>query len=226
VNHLSQEIAVEEPEVMLGTFDVHSTPATVLFYSRASHSFISQAFVRIHRIHLCAMKNPILVNSPGGSMLASYRCLPISLILRGVEFKVSPIVLRTAGIDLILGMDWMMQQQAEIQCKEKSVVLTTPKEDRIRVDVKVQKQETATVNQLNDGANKEDSVVEEFPDVFPEELPGMPPDRDIEFIIELLPGTASIAKHPYRMGVDELEELKKQIKELQDKGFIRPSSSP
>jgi hypothetical protein len=130
---------VEEPEVMLGTFDVHSTPATVLFDSGASHSFISQSFVRIHRIHLCAMKNPILVNSPGESMPASYRCLLISLILRGVEFKVSPIVLRTAGIDLILGMDWMMQQEAEIQCKGKSVVLTTLKGDRIRVDVKVQK---------------------------------------------------------------------------------------
>jgi hypothetical protein len=205
---------VEEPEVMLGTFNVHSTPATILFDSGASHSFISQSFVRIHRIHLCAMKNPILVNSPGGSILASYRCLPISLILRGVEFKVSPIVLRTAGIDLILGMDWMIQQQAEIQCKGKSVVLTTPKGDRIRVDVKVQKQETAIVNQLNDGANKEDQVMEEFSDVFPKELPGIPPDRDIEFIIELLPGTAPITKRPYRMGVDELEELKKQIKEL------------
>jgi hypothetical protein len=83
------------------------------------------------------MKNPILVNSPGGSMPASYHCLPISLILRGVEFKVSPIVLRTAGIDLILGMDWMMQQEVEIQCKGELVVLTTPKGDRIRVDVKV-----------------------------------------------------------------------------------------
>ena len=61
---------------------------------------------------------------------------------------------------------------------------------------------------------------------FPDELPGMPPDRDIEFIIELLPGTAPIAKRPYRMGVNELEELNKQIKELQEKGFIRPSSSP
>jgi hypothetical protein len=128
---------VEELEVMLGTFDVHSTPATVLFDSRASHSLISQSFVRIHRIHLCAMKNPILVNLPGGSMPASYRCLPISLNLRRVEFTVSPIVLRTAGIDLILRMDWMMQQQAEIQCKDKSVVLTTPKGDRIRVEVKV-----------------------------------------------------------------------------------------
>ena len=69
-------------------------------------------------------------------------------------------------------------------------------------------------------------MVDEFPNVFPDDLPGMPPDRDIEFIIELLPRTAPIAKRPYRMGVNELEELKKQIKELQEKGFICPSSSP
>ena len=67
----------------------------------------------------------------------------------------------------------------------------------------------AVVNQLNDDASQQDHVVEEFPDVFLEDLPGMPPDRDIEFVIELLPGTAPIAKRPYRMGVKELEELKK-----------------
>jgi hypothetical protein len=64
---------------------------------------------------------------------------------------VSPIVLRTAGIDLILGMDWMIQQQAEIQCKGKLVVLTTPKGDRIRVDVKVQKQETQKCTETRSG---------------------------------------------------------------------------
>jgi hypothetical protein len=69
-------------------------------------------------------------------------------------------------------------------------------------------------------------VIQEYPDVFAEELPGMPPDRDIEFLIELLPGTPPIFKRPYRMLVNELIELKKQIAELQDKGFIRPSSSP
>jgi hypothetical protein len=104
--------------------------------------------------------------------------------------------------------------------------MTTPKGDRISVEVIVQKQQTATVNQLNDGADKEDPVVDEFPNVFPDELSGMSLDCDIKFIIELLPRTAPIAKRPYRMGVDELEELKKQIKELQDKGFIHPSSSP
>jgi hypothetical protein len=69
-------------------------------------------------------------------------------------------------------------------------------------------------------------VVQDFPDVFLEELPGMSPDRNIEFLIELLPGTPPISKRPYRMPVNELVELKKQIAELQAKGFIRPSSSP
>jgi hypothetical protein len=101
-----------------------------------------------------------------------------------------------------------------IQYKEKAVALTTPKGDRISVAMVVQKQQTATMNWLDDIANSEDLVVDELPDVFPGDLPGMPPDRDIEFIIELLPGTTPISKRPYRMGVNELEELKKQIKEL------------
>jgi hypothetical protein len=66
----------------------------------------------------------------------------------------------------------------------------------------------------------------EYPDVFPDELPGMPPDRDAEFVIELQPGTAPISKRPYRMLTKELAELKNQLQELLDKGYIRPSSSP
>jgi hypothetical protein len=69
-------------------------------------------------------------------------------------------------------------------------------------------------------------LVRDFPDVFPEELPGMPPDREVEFVIDLLPGTAPISKRPYRMSVEELKELKKQLTELQEAGYIRPSSSP
>jgi hypothetical protein len=69
-------------------------------------------------------------------------------------------------------------------------------------------------------------VVCEYPDVFPEELPGMPPDRDIEFIIELIPGTTPIAQRPYRMNPQELEELKKQLADMLSKGLICPSTSP
>jgi hypothetical protein len=69
-------------------------------------------------------------------------------------------------------------------------------------------------------------VVREFADVFPKELPGMPPDRDVEFVIELQPGTAPISKRPYRMPPKELAELKTQLQEFLYKGYIRPSSSP
>jgi hypothetical protein len=68
-------------------------------------------------------------------------------------------------------------------------------------------------------------VVCEFPDVFPDELPGLPLDRDVEFGIELIPGIAPISRRPYRMPPDELAELKKQLEELLEKGFIRPSKS-
>ena len=85
---------------------------------------------------------------------------------------------------------------------------------------------THTVNQV-EGRNLADIlVVCEYPDVFPEDLPGMPPDRDVEFAIELQPGTAPISRRPYRMPPNELAELKKQLQELLDKGYIRPSTSP
>jgi ribonuclease HI len=82
------------------------------------------------------------------------------------------------------------------------------------------------VNQLNGTALEDIRVVCDYPDVFPEELPGMPPDRDVEFVIDLLPGTAPISQRPYRMSSDQLQELKAHIKELMGKGFIRASSSP
>ena len=69
-------------------------------------------------------------------------------------------------------------------------------------------------------------VIKEFADVFPEEIPGLPPKRDIDFTIELLPGVAPVSRAPYRMSVPELTELKMKIQELLDKNYIRPSVSP
>ena len=82
------------------------------------------------------------------------------------------------------------------------------------------------INSLTGVVQEEVPIVKDYPDVFPEELPGMPPDRDIEFLIELLPCTGPISKRPYRMPANDLEEIKKQIKELLEKGYIRRSSSP
>jgi hypothetical protein len=83
----------------------------------------------------------------------------------------------------------------------------------------------AKVSQLDAGQGPEVPVVSEFSNVFPEELPGMPPDRDIEFMIELMSGTTPIYKSPYRMATPKLAELKEHIKELLEKRFIHPSSS-
>ncbi|GKG30696.1 hypothetical protein Tco_0423184, partial [Tanacetum coccineum] len=69
-------------------------------------------------------------------------------------------------------------------------------------------------------------VVQDFPEVFPEDLPGIPPTRQVEFQIDLIPGAALVARAPYRLAPSEMKELSDQLKELSDKGFIRPSSSP
>jgi hypothetical protein len=128
-------------------------------------------------------------------------------------------------------MDWLSKYKVLIDCAKKSVKMTTPEGKEmefIAESVVTAKCVTncAKVNQLDASQGSEVPVVNEFPDVFPEELSGMPPDRDIKFVIELKPGTAPIHKTPYRMATPELAELKEHVKELLEKGFIRPSSSP
>jgi hypothetical protein len=82
------------------------------------------------------------------------------------------------------------------------------------------------LNQLDAASTMDVRTVSEFPDVFPEKLPGMPRDREIEFVIELVPGTAPIFKRPYRVAANQLAKLKEQLQELLDKGYIHPSASP
>jgi hypothetical protein len=133
--------------------------------------------------------------------------------------------LDSKGKDIILGMDWLSKYDRVIQCAKKAVRFTKKDGTTIKfVDV-VQVDQASMLSQMKVTTLKEILVVQEYPDVFPEELSGMPPDRDIEFLIELLPGTPPISKRPYRMPINELVELRKQLAKLHAKGFIRPSSS-
>jgi hypothetical protein len=136
------------------------------------------------------------------------------------------ILLDSKGIDIILGMDWLSKYDKVIQCTKKAVRLTKKDGTTIKFIAAVQVDQASMPSQMKVTDLEEILVVQEYPDVFLEELSGMPPDRDIEFLIELLPGTPPIYKRPYRMPVHELVELKKQLAELQAKGFIHPSSSP
>jgi hypothetical protein len=124
-------------------------------------------------------------------------------------------------------MPWLRKAKAIIHYAKGTVELTSSIGERFEVEITVTTSTRRAVFLL-DGKFFGDNirVVRDFPDVFPEELSGMPPEREVEFVIDLLPGTAPISKRPYRMSIEELKELKKQLTELQEAGYIRPSSSP
>jgi hypothetical protein len=134
--------------------------------------------------------------------------------------------LESKGIDIILGMDWLRKYDGVILCAKRAIRLTKEDGTILEFSATIPVEQVSLLNRVQGTSLNEIGIAQEYPDVFPEELPGMPLDHDIEFIIELLPGTPPISKMSYRMPVNELVELKKQIAELQSKGFICPSSSP
>jgi hypothetical protein len=222
------EEAQEAPDVVIGMFLVNDTSAVVMFSFRASHSFISAAYVGKHNLPLALLRCQMTVSSPGGDMFARQLCLKVNLKIRGINFVANLIVLESKGIDVILRMDWLSKYKVLVNCTKKSIKLTTPKGKEMEfvaepVVTAKGVANRAQVNQLDTSQGFEVPVVNEFPDVFPEELPGMPLDRDIKFVIELKPGTSPIYKTPYRMATPKLAELKEHIKELLKKGFIHPS---
>jgi hypothetical protein len=156
--------------------------------------------------------------------------LKVNLKIREVDFIANLIVLDSKGIDVILGMDWLSKHKGLIDYAKKSIKLTTPdgKElEYVRESVVTAKGAANHVKlkKLDVSQGPVVPVVNEFPDVFPEKLSGMPPDRDIEFVIDLVPSTAPIYKRPYRMVTQQLAELKEHINELLEKGYIHPISS-
>jgi hypothetical protein len=213
--------------MVIGTFSVNNISAVVLFYSRASHSFISATYVEKHNLPIALLRCQMIVSSLGGDMPARQLCLKVNLKIKGVDFVTNLIVLGSKGIDVILSMDWLCKHMVLIDCTKKSVKLTTPdgKELEYVTEPVVTAKgigNRAKITQLDASQGSEVPVVNEFPDVFHEELLGMPPDQDIE----LKPGTTPIYKTPFRMTTPELAEWKEHIRELLEKGFIHPSSSP
>jgi hypothetical protein len=139
--------------------------------------------------------------------------------------------MESKGIDVILVIDWLSKHKVLIDCAKKSIKLTTPDGKEIEyvtepVVIGKGAANRVKLNQLNANQRPVALVVNEFPDVFPDELLGMPPDRDIEFVIDLMLATAPIYKIPYRMATQKLVELKEHIAELLEKDYIHPSSSP
>jgi len=139
------------------------------------------------------MRRAMIVQIPGSKTRASLSCSEVPIVIHGVEFPADLIVLGTEGIDVVLGMNWLSRYQGRIDCTERTVNLTSA--DGVRI-VYTDKEGTARSfchQSVSVPSLEEVKVVCEFPDVFPKKLPGMPPDRDIEFIIDLVLGTAPIS---------------------------------
>ncbi|GJR78286.1 putative reverse transcriptase domain-containing protein [Tanacetum coccineum] len=150
------------------------------------------------------------------------------LEIKGHVFDIDLIPFGHGSFDVIIGMDWLSNHKAEIIYHEKVVRVPLPDGKVLRVLGKRPEEKAILLMsaKANDKKQEEIVVVRDFPEVFLDYLSGLPPLQEIKFRIELIPGVVPIAKSPYRLAPSELEDLSGQLKELQDKGFIRPSSSP
>ncbi|KAL0551236.1 hypothetical protein IC582_010322 [Cucumis melo] len=235
--------------VVTGTLPVLGHYALVLFDSGSSHSFISSAFVSHARLEVEPLHHVLSVSTPSGEcMLSKEKVKACQIEIAGHVIEVTLIVLDMLDFDVILGMDWLAANHASIDCSRKEVTFNPPSLASFKFKGGGSKSLPQVISAIRaskllsqgtwgilasvvdtreaDVSLSSEPVVRDYPDVFPEELPGLPPHREVEFAIELEPGTVPISRAPYRMAPAELKELKVQLQELLDKGFIRPSVSP
>ncbi|KAL0546451.1 hypothetical protein IC582_016360 [Cucumis melo] len=235
--------------VVTGTLPVLGHYALVLFDSGSSHSFISSTFVLHARLEVEPLHHVLSVSTPSGEcMLSKEKVKACQIEIAGHVIEVTLIVLDMLDFDVILGMDWLAANHASIDCSRKEVTFNPPSMASFKFKGGGSKSLPQVISAIRaskllsqgtwgilasvvdtrevDVSLSSEPVVRDYPDVFPEELPGLPPHREVEFAIELEPGTVPISRAPYRMAPAELKELKVQLQELLDKGFIRPSVSP
>ena len=228
---------------------VYDHDAYALVDPEVTHSFISVPFTERHQIESQPIDGRMEVSVPNRNTMISERIVPGSrLVTQNKDFPVDLIVLSIHDFDIVLGMDWLTKHRATLDCYKKEVRLVRPEEPGVifrgirreiahsliiaMIASKMLRKGCQgflafVVDRRQEGTRLEDIlIVKEFPDVFPDDISGLPPDREVEFTIDLIPGTEPISIPPYRMAPTELRELKAQLEELLSKGFIRPSISP
>jgi hypothetical protein len=178
---------------MLGTFLVNSIPARVLLDSGAFHSFVTERFVAKGGLTASQMARNMIVRIPGSQVRAHLSCEGVPIVIHGVSFQADLIILGTMGLDVVHGMDWMTKYQGHIDCARKAISMTNSEGVQIEHIATMPSRKAYYKKSVSGPTLDQVPVVCEYPDVFPEELPGMPPDWDIEFVIKLILGTAPIA---------------------------------
>ncbi|GKB94054.1 putative nucleotidyltransferase, ribonuclease H [Tanacetum coccineum] len=234
--------------VVTSTFLLNNCYAFVLFDSGSDRSFVDTRFSSMLDI------NPVKIGASCEVELADERVVSTNTVLKGCtlnlvnhifEIDLMPIELGT--FDVIIGMDWLVKHDAVIVCGEK--VVRIPHGNKMLIfesDKGVSRLKViscikaykyiergchlflahVTEKKSKEKRLKDVPVIHDFPEVFPKDLPGLTPPRQVEFRIDLVPGAAPVARAPYRLAPSEMKELSVQLQELLEKGFIRPSSSP
>ncbi|XP_074337001.1 uncharacterized protein LOC141674179 [Apium graveolens] len=232
-----------------GTLLIGRRDAYVLFDTGSTHSVVSLSFVHHLGVAPSLLYPHMSISTPmGNSVVISdvYRECPIAVGDRSCKVNLLPMEMH--DFDIILGMDWLSEHRATIDCQGKRVIFGDADKPEFVYQGSQPKGDVKLISALKaskllskgcDGylafvkdTSKDEPRIEDYPvmreyeDVFPDELPGLPPHREVEFTIELVPSAEPISKAPYRMAPLELQELKEQLQELLDRGFIRPSVSP
>ncbi|GJZ16532.1 putative reverse transcriptase domain-containing protein, partial [Tanacetum coccineum] len=219
VNVNSME-AVQDPNVVTGMFSLNDQFVTILFDSGANFSFISTKFTPLLNMKPSIVNHGYVIEVADGKKVEVDRViLNCKLELGSSLFSINLIPLGHGSFDVIVWMDWLSQHKAVIVCHEKVVEILVEDGRTLRV----QGERTVGIAKALKSTKEDEpklgdiSVVRDFEDVFPEDLSGLPPQRQVEFRIYLV---------PYRLAPSEMQELSGQLQELQDKGFIQPSYSP
>ncbi|GJU90230.1 putative reverse transcriptase domain-containing protein [Tanacetum coccineum] len=205
--------AHQDSNVVTGVFLLNQHLARVLFDSGADKSFVS--------ISLASMLNipPITIDTFYNIEMADGNLVSTNIVIQGCTltllnqpFEIDLMPIKLGSFDVVIGMDWLSKYHARIYLRREKVPSTHP------INVMEKKSDEKRLEDI--------PVVREFSEVFLEDLPGLPPVRQVEFQIDLIPGTTPVARAPYRLAPSEMQELSNQLQELSDRGFIRPSTSP
>ncbi|GJX69062.1 putative reverse transcriptase domain-containing protein [Tanacetum coccineum] len=245
-----------DSNVVTGTFLLNNRYASILFDTGADRSFVSTAFSSLIDIIPTPLDNHYDVELADGKIVGVNTIIRgCTLNFLNHPFTIDLMPVELGSFDAIIGMDWLRRHHAVIVCDEKLVRVPFGNETLVfrGTESYIGRESRLTVISCSKvqeymakgchvflaqiSATKEDDksegkqvkdvpIVRDFPEVFPEDLPGLPPVRPVEFQIDLIPGAAPVARAPYRLAPSEMKELSEQLQELSDKSFIRPSSSP
>ncbi|GJT78664.1 putative reverse transcriptase domain-containing protein [Tanacetum coccineum] len=219
--------ANHESNIVTGTFLLNNQYASMLFDSGANRSFVLTTFSTLLDITPDTLDISHAVELTDGRISKTNTVLRgCTLGLLGHSFNIDLMPVELGSFDVIIGMNWLANHHAVIACDEK--IVRIPYRDEVLIvqgdssDKGKKKKETE--DKLEEKQLEDVPIVRDFLEVFPEDFPGLPQMRQVEFQFDLVPGATPMVRAPYRLASTELQELSTQLQELSDKGFIRPSS--